>query len=114
MICIVSFSLCQYGRVDAVLGFAAIASGLTHTLSNEGNAMNQHAATETNGEAAVLPAVPADATAAATKRSDRHKLVADISVFHYKRLRMVASERGIPVGELLEELVDRMWTYRSG
>lgn len=50
----------------------------------------------------------------AIKPSDRHKLVADISVFHYKRLRMVASERGIPVGELLEELIDRMWTYRSG
>lgn len=46
--------------------------------------------------------------------SDRHTLVADISVFHYKRLKMVASERGIPVGQLLEELIDRMWTYRSG
>lgn len=46
--------------------------------------------------------------------ADRHKLVADISVFHYKRLRMVASERGIPVGVLVEELIDRMWTYRSG
>lgn len=50
----------------------------------------------------------------ANNASDRHKLVADISVFHYKRLKMVASERGIPVGQLLEELIDRMWTYRSG
>ena len=53
-------------------------------------------------------------TVPAIRPSDRHKLVADISVFHYKRLRMVASERGIPVGELVEELIDRMWTYRSG
>ena len=53
-------------------------------------------------------------TTATSSSSDRHKLVADISVFHYKRLKMVASERGIPVGQLLEELIDRMWTYRSG
>lgn len=52
--------------------------------------------------------------APASSPSDRHKLVADISVFHYKRLRMVASERGIPVGQLVEELIDRMWTYRGG
>ena len=95
------------------MGFAGIAIGLTHTLSNEGNAMDELAVAEVTGESAVPAAVPADA-AAAIKRSDRHKLVADISVFHYKRLRMVASERGIPVGELVEELVDRMWTYRSG
>ncbi len=57
---------------------------------------------------------PAPVPAPASSPSDRHKLVADISVFHYKRLRMVASERGIPVGELVEELIDRMWTYRSG
>ncbi len=52
--------------------------------------------------------------ASAGSPSDRHKLVADISVFHYKRLKLVASERGIPVGQLVEELIDRMWTYRSG
>ena len=56
---------------------------------------------------------PSD-VARAINPADRHKLVADISVFHYKRLRMVAFERGIPIGELLEELIDRMWTYRSG
>lgn len=57
---------------------------------------------------------PETETTATSSPSDRHKLVADISVFHYKRLKMVASERGIPVGQLLEELIDRMWTYRSG
>ena len=59
-------------------------------------------------------AAPASVPVPASSRSDRHKLVADISVFHYKRLKLVASERGIPVGELVEELIDRMWTYRSG
>ena len=71
-------------------------------------------------QADAAPAVTApvaeepEVTVPAIRPSDRHKLVADISVFHYKRLRMVASERGIPVGELVEELIDRMWTYRSG
>ena len=55
----------------------------------------------------------AEVTTAASS-ADRHKLVADISIFHYKRLKLVASERGIPVDQLVEELIDRMWTYRAG
>jgi hypothetical protein len=88
-----------------VTAFADIAIGLTHTIRNKGNAMDELAEAETK--------TPSD-VARAINPSDRHKLVADISVFHYKRLRMVAFERGIPIGELLEELIDRMWTYRSG
>ena len=89
--------------------FADIAIGLTHTIRNKGNAMDELAESKVEAEAKI----PVGA-ARAINPSDRHKLVADISVFHYKRLRMVASERGIPVGALLEELIDRMWTYRSG
>jgi predicted DNA-binding ribbon-helix-helix protein len=48
------------------------------------------------------------------KSSDRHRLTVDISIFHYQRLKSVAGERGITVDELLEELIDRMWTYRAG
>ncbi len=68
----------------------------------------------TTGSATASAAAEEAAKSPVFSKSDQHKLVADISVFHYKRLRMVASERGIPVGQLLEELIDRMWTYRSG
>jgi len=108
-----------------VLGLASIAIGPVYTTRDEGNAMDEqveayaeaHAATaeaEAEAEAAEAPAKLPAAVARAMSAADRHKLVADISVFHYKRLRMVASERGIPVGVLVEELIDRMWTYRSG
>ena len=45
--------------------------------------------------------------------TDMSRLVAQISIFHHKRLKMVASDRGISVDQLLEELIDRMWTYRG-
>ncbi len=56
-----------------------------------------------------------DAAEAPVKRrpSDMSRLVAQISIFHHKRLKMVAFDRGIPVDQLLEELIDRMWTYRG-
>ncbi len=60
-----------------------------------------------------MDAPETETQSATTHPSDRFKLVADISIFHYQRLKTVAGDRGIPVGQLVEELIDRMWTYRG-
>ena len=61
----------------------------------------------------VAESAPAAEALAKKRPSDLFRLSAEISIFHYRRLKILASDRGLPVDQLLEELIDRTWTYRG-
>jgi len=66
---------------------------------------------DTENETADVPGV--ERRPRARHDPDRFKLTTDISIFHYRRLKVLASDRGVSVDQLLEEMIDRTWTYHG-